>query len=231
MSHTTKWLILLIVVVVCTACTNTPNDPLADKENTKIPSTITPAFNTPTAAQTEPFASSSIAAPPNDQKMQEDAACFMLANCRPKQATGSASATTNATTTYSLNNPTDNHTSGGSLGNTQGTTQIINSPNQNVILTQLPANNTVQSLNRIYTSQVTTPTANLTQQATFKDVEFNQLRTIDSINAVNGVITDNKALSGTLDQNFSFRSIEMIQHNSSGSIHAINYMGSPIPRR
>ncbi len=228
MSHTTKWLILLIVVVVCTACTNTPNDPLADKENTKIPSTITPAFNTPTAAQTEPFASSSIAAPPNDQKMQDDAAaCFMLANCRPQQATESAPATTNATTTYSLNNPT----SGGSLGNTQGTTQIINSPNQNVILTQLPTNNTVQSLNLIYTSQVTTPTANLTQQATFKDVEFNQLRTIDSINAVNGVITDNKALSGTLDQNFSFRSIEMIQHNSSGSIHAINYMGDPIPRR
>ncbi|WGZ90923.1 MAG: hypothetical protein QJT80_00290 [Candidatus Thiocaldithrix dubininis] len=229
MSHTTKWPILLIVVAVG-ACTNAHNDPPADKEITKIPSTIIPTFNTPAAAQTEPFASSSIAAPPNDQKMQEDAACFMLANCRPKQTTESATSSTNATTASSLNNPTDNNSSGGSFGNTQGTTQIINSPNQNVILTQLPANNTVQSLNRIYTSQITTPTANLTQQATFKDVEFNQLGTIDSINAVNGVVKDSN-LSGTLDQNFSFKSIEMIQHNSSGSVHAINYMGESIPRR
>lgn len=230
MSHTTKWLILLIVVVVCSACTNAPNNPPADKEITKILSTTTPTFNTPAAAQTESFASSSIVESKNNAEIQEDAACFMLANCRPKQASAPAFSTTNITNTSSLNNLTNNNTSGGSFGNTQGTTQIINSPNQNVILTQLPTNNTVQSLNRIYTSQIKTPTADLKQQALFKDVEFNQLGTIDSVNAVNGVVTDSN-LSGTLEQNFSFKSIEMIQHDSSGSIHAINYMGNSIPKR
>ncbi|MBJ6611759.1 MAG: hypothetical protein JG718_15475 [Candidatus Thiothrix moscowensis] len=232
MQYTKKCLVILVILAV-SACTNAPNTPPKDNDIATAPAVTTAMIHTPTALQTESLSGDNTAPPlqSSEQNRQNDVACVVLGTCLSHRVIEPSSTATNTSTTFEPNTQTDSSTSGNSIGNTKGTTQIINSPNQNVILTQLPANNTIQSFNKIDTATIKTPTANLVQQAVVKDAEFNQLSTSDSINAVNGVISNNKTLNGSVEQTFSFKSIEMIQHNSVGSIHAVNYMGDPIPKR
>ena len=222
MQCTKKWLILLVIIAINTACSN----PLDNTSNTKKASSFTKqsSLNTHATVQTESVSSSNITPPANNKPPEDSAACFMLKNCQHKQTTEPSSDTANTTSASTQNDNTAHNP----LGNTQGSTQVIDSPNQNVILTQLPTNSTIQCLNCIDTTSIKTPTTDLKQAITLKDVEFNQLSSSDSINSVNGVITNNKAVNGILEQSFNFKSIEMIQHNSVGSIHAINYMGDPV---
>lgn len=229
MQYTKKWLILLVIIAINTACTN-PLDHATNPKET-APLTQQASLNTHAAEQIQPVTRSNITPPMQNKPTEDTAACFMLENCQHKQTTESAPETANASGTTTSAPTQDGNNSNNPFGNTQYNTQVINSPNQNVILTQLPTNNTIQCFNCIDTAKIKTPTAELKQAVTLKDVEFNQLSSNDSINSVNGVITNNKALSGTLEQSFNFKSIEMIQHNSVGSIHAINYMGDPIPKR
>lgn len=99
-------------------------------------------------------------------------------------------------------------------------------PDMNVDLVQLPGEASIQYVNGIYTSLVKDKQhADLSQKTEFKNVRFNQIRAPSSMNTINMVVTDDKSVSGNLDQSFKFKSIEMIQRDSAGSVHAMNYLG------
>ncbi|QTR50530.1 hypothetical protein [Candidatus Thiothrix anitrata] len=114
-------------------------------------------------------------------------------------------------------------------GGTGGFHQESIYPGMDVDLVQLPTENSVQYVNGIYTSTVKEKdNADLSQKAEFRNVRFHQLNSPSSINTVNAVITDDKSVSGMLEQGFKFKSIEMTQNSSASSVHAMNYLGDKL---
>lgn len=144
--------------------------------------------------------------------------CAVLDGCKQTQPLLPVGASEEAQT----NLPSESSRTGGA--GTHNQTSIY--PDMNVDLVQLPGEASIQYVNGIQTSLVKDKeNAQLSQKAEFKNVRFNQIRSPSSMNTINMVMTDDKSVNGSLEQSFKFKSIEMIQRDSAGSIHAMNYLG------
>jgi hypothetical protein len=213
---------ILLVTLACCSCSSQidherTTDGLSKQASTN---TVSDLASLTTATGTMPSASTSEnteALGSTQQQYPEGDLCAMLDGCKKNFAPTETGIPTQTSQT------TDNTRTGGA--GTLNQTSIY--PDMDVDLVQWPWESDVQYVNGIYTSVV--PNKNnvaLSQKSEFKNVKFNQFSAPSSINTVNAVITNDKSVNGSLEQSFKFKSIEMIQRDSSSSIHAMNYLGN-----
>lgn len=219
MFKTVRFFSAVSVMLTCIACSHQPDR----TENTTRQLSATTLGIEPlsSANATAPSASKSASTSTNLAGIQQaypaGDLCTMLATCKTTTADTAAS-----TATQTPQTAEDTTRTGGA--GTHNQTSIY--PDMNVDLVQLPGEASIQYVNGIYTSLVKDKQhADLSQKTEFKNVRFNQIRAPSSMNTINMVVTDDKSVSGNLDQSFKFKSIEMTQRDSAGSVHAMNYLG------
>ena len=212
--------VVVLFTLLCSACSNSQIDHASRQTEQSGKQEATTDLASLTNNTTMPHSPNGLASmetiSSTQQKYPEADLCAVLDGCKRTQPL-SASASEAQTAT-----PMPPPRTGGA--GTHHQTSIY--PNMDVDLTQLPGEDNVQYVNGIYTSLVKNKeNAELSQKAEFRNVRFNQIRSPSSLNTINMVMTDDKSVNGTLEQSFKFKSVEMIQRDSAGSVHAMNYLG------